>query len=101
MTKKFKRTIEDFKCENCGHLVVGDGYTNHCPECLWSKHVDNNPGDRENDCGGLMEPKEAFFQKDSWFVTQECQQCKERKNIKLKEDDNLLTVEEIIAKKFH
>lgn len=36
--------------------VVGDGYTNHCPECLWSRHVDKQPGDRAADCGGLMKP---------------------------------------------
>lgn len=56
MPRKFTRKIEDFVCENCGHFVTGNGFTNHCPECLWSKHVDINPGDRLNDCKGLMEP---------------------------------------------
>lgn len=53
---KFQRRIEDFACEHCGALVKGDGYTNHCPKCLWSKHVDVNPGDRAATCGGMMEP---------------------------------------------
>lgn len=54
--KKFKRTKEDFIGESCGFKVRGDGYTNHCPNCLWGKHVDVNPGDRQSDCRGMMEP---------------------------------------------
>lgn len=52
----FIRTEEDFICENCGVSVEGNGYTNHCPSCLWSKHVDKDPGDREEDCLGMMKP---------------------------------------------
>ncbi len=99
--KKFIKTIEDFECENCGYQVKGNGYTNHCPECLWSKHVDINPGDRQNNCGGIMEPVDAFFHKDAWFVIQKCQKCGEEKKIKLKERDNLKVIEEIISKKTH
>ncbi len=99
--KKFTRTIEDFECENCGHQVKGSGYTNHCSECLWSKHVDINPGDRQNTCEGMMEPAEAFFQNGHWFVIQKCHKCGEQKKIKLKENDNLKAVEEIISKKIH
>ena len=54
--KQFVRRREDFVCEHCGTKVVGDGYTNHCPKCLWSKHVDIMPGDRAEDCQGLMRP---------------------------------------------
>ena len=32
------------------------GYRNHCPACLYSKHVDDRPGDRAAGCGGLMRP---------------------------------------------
>ena len=56
MTKKFQRTKEDFTCEKCNLVVNGSGYTNHCPRCLWSKHVDVNPGDRQATCQGFMEP---------------------------------------------
>ena len=31
-------------------------YRNHCPFCLYSKHVDTLPGDRRETCGGLMMP---------------------------------------------
>src|SRR3990167_4839651 len=67
--KKFQRKIEDFVCENCGCGVKGDGYTNHCPKCLWGKHVDVNPGDREEECGGMMKPIRSFFKRgDSVIV---------------------------------
>jgi len=60
--KRFQKRIEDFVCERCGAFVKGTGYTDHCPECLWSKHVDVNPGDREAECGGLMEHVDTDFE---------------------------------------
>jgi len=48
-----------FTCERCGREVLplsNGSYRNHCPFCLFSKHVDITPGDRMNKCGGLMEP---------------------------------------------
>lgn len=56
MNRSFQRTKEDFTCLHCQTRVSGDGYTNHCPACLWSRHVDIAPGDRLNECLGLMEP---------------------------------------------
>ncbi len=52
----FTRRKENFICDRCGARVTGTGYTNHCPACLWSKHVDVHPGDRSSPCGGAMEP---------------------------------------------
>jgi ribosomal protein L37AE/L43A len=75
MNKKFQRKIEDFVCENCGARVAGNGYTNHCPVCLWSKHVDINPGDRAADCQGLMQPVSVFYQKGKWRIKQQCLKC--------------------------
>jgi hypothetical protein len=99
MEKKFQRKIEDFECENCGEQVVGNGYTNHCPRCLFSKHVDINPGDRTNECGGLMEPVDAFLKNGEWVLVQRCQKCGEEKRIKTREDDNRKKIEEILNKK--
>ena len=49
---------EGFSCEHCDSDVLPAGGTprNHCPFCLWSKHVDRVPGDRAESCGGLMKP---------------------------------------------
>ena len=57
MSRKEENT--GFICQNCGRAVLplnNGGYRNHCPFCLFSRHVDNDPGDREAQCGGLMEP---------------------------------------------
>ncbi len=52
MGRKFTKIDEEFICENCGKKVEPLGYTcrNHCNNCLYSKHVDINPGDREETC---------------------------------------------------
>ena len=56
MSQTFIKRTENFTCANCEVPVVGDGYTNHCPRCLYSQHVDVHPGDRLAECRGLMAP---------------------------------------------
>lgn len=73
--KKFTRNIEDFNCAHCGAVVRGNGYTNHCPKCLWSKHVDNNPGDRAAECHGMMIPVSAAPAGDHFIITHKCEKC--------------------------
>lgn len=71
-----KRVRENFKCEMCGREVMGDGYTDHCPDCLWGKHVDDSiPGDRASDCKGLMEPIRASYEKGSFRIFYRCTKC--------------------------
>ena len=87
-TKKFQRTKEDFVCEICGTRVAGTGYTNHCPQCLWSKHVDINPGVRGAHCRGLMEPVGAHKAGKGYNIVYRCRVCnKEIKNKALPEDN--------------
>ena len=88
MAQNFKRKIEDFVCGNCGQKVKGDGYTNHCPQCLWSKHVDIHPGDRANTCGGLMAPIAFRVAEGGYDLVQRCQICGlEKRNRTAAEDD--------------
>lgn len=96
-TKNFQRTIENFGCENCGTNVSGNGYTNHCPECLWSKHVDINPGDRAATCGGLMKPTAIENENGEYVVTHTCVKCKYSKRNKVSPNDNFDTVVKIAA----
>jgi hypothetical protein len=84
---KFIRTIENFTCEHCGSEVKGNGFTNHCPNCLWSKHVDIHPGDRSADCGGLMEPIAIEPKGQDYIIIHKCQKCGvQKKNIASKQD---------------
>ncbi len=66
-------------CANCGHTVKGTGYTNHCPKCLWSKHVDKNPGDRAESCGGMMAPVGIETKKGEYVLVHRCQTCGHKK----------------------
>ncbi len=75
MSKRFTRVIEDFECERCGTPVMGSGYTNHCPTCLWSKHVDVYPGDRAASCGGMMEPVAIEGASGDYQILHRCGVC--------------------------
>ena len=86
-SRKFQRMKEDFTCEQCGSLVLGDGYTNHCPQCLWSKHVDIHPGDRLETCRGLMEPVEVTYQGGEYIILHHCVICGHEKRNKASKDD--------------
>ena len=91
---KFIRKIEDFVCENCGQKVIGNGYTNHCPYCLWAKHVDNNPGDRAATCHGLMEPLGLVVNAKAQIIVHRCVKCaKVIKNKASQADNNELLVQ--------
>lgn len=57
-----------FKCINCGRSIttnaLGTSHRNHCPFCLYSKHLDNIPGDRASSCGGSMAPIGLTFKEE-------------------------------------
>jgi len=94
--RKFTEIDEEFICENCGKKVNKLGYScrNHCNYCLYSKHVDINPGDRANECKGLLKPIGIEKYKDTYKIVYKCQKCKQQhRNIIAKDDD----MDEIIS----
>ncbi|MFA6463525.1 MAG: RNHCP domain-containing protein [Candidatus Paceibacterota bacterium] len=98
MSLKFKRTVEDFVCEHCGNEVKGTGFTNHCPKCLWSKHVDIFPGDRLEVCGGMMEPIGVERKGDTYILIQRCVTCGSEFRIKVSQKDDFDEVVKIAKK---
>lgn len=86
--KHFIKNKENFNCENCGKKVFGDGYTNHCPYCLYSKHVDVFPGDRDDACGGIMEPIKIENKNGSYIILHKCVFCRKEKRNKSQENDS-------------
>lgn len=88
MAKRFTKKVENFHCEVCGKNVKGDGYTDHCPNCLYSKHVDFYPGDRKADCGGLMEPIGVRHKNEKWQILYRCQKCKYKRVNQVDPQDN-------------
>jgi DNA-directed RNA polymerase subunit RPC12/RpoP len=84
---------EAFTCEHCGKHVeelANGSYRNHCPFCLWSKHVDGGgPGDRASLCHGLMKPARLDQRgKKGWMINHVCVSCGKRiPNIVAPDDD--------------
>ena len=88
--KKFQKRMEDFLCGQCTKEVKGNGFTNHCPFCLWSKHVDIFPGDRLEPCQGNMKPIGiAKSKKGDDQIIHECIVCGYRKNNKVAPVDDV------------
>jgi len=90
--RRFARNTEDFTCAHCGASVHGTGYTNHCPQCLWSMHVDVFPGDRAETCHGLMEPVSAAYERDELVLTHRCTRCGTVKRNRTAPDDDPGTI---------
>lgn len=87
-TKKFSRRIEDFICLHCGASVTGNGYTNHCSQCLHSRHVDVHPGDRSAECGGLMAPVGLYTKKGEQMLLHRCVVCGFERPNKVSDQDS-------------
>ncbi len=94
--KQFTKRDEEFVCEHCGKKVSKLGYTSrdHCPYCLYSKHVDNMPGDREEECKGLLKPVQVELDsKKGYVIIYKCEKCGAiRKNKAAVDDDKDLLI---------
>lgn len=96
--KRFTRIIEDFVCNTCGTRVTGNGYTNHCPKCLWSKHVDVAPGDRASLCGGAMAPMSVIVSSGGVYrIVHKCARCRFSRAQDAGKSDNIERLIELSA----
>jgi rubrerythrin len=96
--RRFTRRIEDFVCEKCGTFVKGNGYTDHCPKCLWSKHVDVYPGDRKSTCKGLMEPIGVDIKHNEYILIYRCTKCGYMTKCKAAPEDDFEEILKLVNK---
>ena len=94
---------DSFTCKVCDRLVTpqgtGSDHRNHCPNCLCSLHVDVEPGDRESDCGGIMEPVAVWVRKGGeWAIIHRCRRCGELSSNRVAADDNPMKLMSIAMK---
>ena len=94
---------KSFTCKVCGRLVVpagaGSDHRNHCPNCLSSLHLDECPGDRAADCGGIMEPVGVWVRKNGeWAVIHRCRRCGHFSSNRVAADDNPMKLMSIAMK---
>jgi ribosome biogenesis GTPase len=95
-TKKDYRNsacTESFICKVCGTPVgpenAGTQHRNHCPKCLSSIHVDNEPGDRASLCRGIMDPISVWVRKGGeWAVIHRCRICGDLSSNRIAADDD-------------
>lgn len=87
------RRDDGFRCVTCGaHVPVrspGTKHRNHCPVCLWSRHVDHVIGDRKSPCGGPMEPIAiAVRGEGEWVIVHRCSDCSQLRTNRIAGDDD-------------
>lgn len=95
----FKKNDSGFMCQNCGHKVEPLKYSSrdHCTQCLYSLHVDIMPGDRQNDCKGLLEPIGVEIDgKKGYVILYKCQKCGQLHRNKSAQDDNFDSILKIM-----
>ncbi len=102
-----------FRCCNCGRWVpfsefMGTEHRNHCPFCLWSKHVDlEKPGDRKSKCQAGMKPigltfkhegvdKYSKLRQGELMLIHECTGCGKISINRIAADDNEKTILKVL-----
>jgi RNHCP domain-containing protein len=96
--------LSSFRCGYCRLDVSthapGTAHRNHCPNCLWSRHLDHDrPGDRDADCGSLMEPIAICVRGDGeWVIIHRCTGCDALHPNRTAGDDNPLVLMRLALK---
>ena len=89
---------ESFKCGHCktfvGPTVGGGRHRNHCPVCLYSRHVDDaRMGERASRCNALMAPVAKFYRpKGEEVILHRCLGCGLERHNRVAADDNDLLI---------
>jgi RNHCP domain-containing protein len=89
---------DTFRCRHCRLDVPaaapGTRHRNHCPNCLWSLHLDAGlPGDRAAACAGSMEPIAVHVREDGeWALVHRCGGCAVVRVNRIAGDDNPLAL---------
>lgn len=95
---------ESFRCVHCRLDVSiqapGTRHRNHCPNCLRSRHLDQNtPGDRAAECGARMEPIAISVRgAGEWVIIHQCSGCDLLSANRTAGDDNPLLLVRLAAR---
>jgi hypothetical protein len=98
-----------FRCAHCQAFVTDDAWfsgvqnRNHCPYCLWSRHLDQfEAGDRLAACKAAMQPiglalkqtykKYALTQPGELMLIHQCSDCAKLSINRIAADDDIETI---------
>ena len=96
-----KPSQQEFRCRHCrqyvGALPWGGQHRNHCPFCLYSRHVDaRTPGDRASDCGGSMQSIGHFTRRNGEsMIVHRCHECGQERANRIAADDDFALVQSL------
>ncbi len=98
--KTFTKNNQNFTCINCGKEVEKHPTSSrdHCNHCLYGVHVDINPGDRMNECKGLLKPVGLKIGNRKTQIVYECRACFEKVFCISALDDNKDEILKLVGK---
>lgn len=105
------QTFGEFKCAHCGYIVSSERWLsgvnnrNHCPYCLWSRHLDlYSAGDRLSACKAAMQPVALTIKRSrnkyrrgggELMLVHQCTECGEFSINRIAADDDARTLLEV------
>ena len=97
MSRKSRPERAVFTCLHCRREVAGQScgtrHRNHCPYCLWSRHLDEEPGDRRCACRAPMAPIGIEVRDDGeWAIIHRCTGCGTLRTNRVAGDDHELAL---------
>lgn len=112
---RFEIEFGDFRCTVCRHTVSvqpalsGVHNRNHCPYCLWSRHVDlAQAGDRLSACKGGMRPIGLTLKREhkkyvsatsgELMLIHQCTECGKLSINRIAADDHTPTLMEVFQR---
>ncbi|UCD76747.1 MAG: RNHCP domain-containing protein [Phycisphaerales bacterium] len=103
MSRRSRTELKGFTCIHCRQQVsaraIGSQHRNHCPYCLWSRHVDIRPGDRGCGCRGAMAPVAIDVHSDGeWSIIHRCTGCGALRTNRIAGDDQELALLQLVLR---
>jgi hypothetical protein len=103
LSRKNRRETHGFQCVKCSLFIAAEAYgtrhRNHCPRCLWSRHVDDEPGDRAAACRAPMAPIGVEVRGDGeWAVIHRCAGCRTIRTNRIAGDDSELALLQLVLR---
>ncbi len=91
-----------FRCVHCKNEIsidaVGTKHRNHCPVCLWSRHVDNSIGDRKSNCLASIRPLGLSLKENGGeiMIVHWCVKCHKISRNRIAADDNTTSILDLL-----